>query len=252
MIGVIADFADQEVVCEFFEMFKTPWEFYRSDRLYDAILCVGDGRPDQTAKLVVLYAGGETHFDKDHRIQTGCQRTHPCFLMHRGNRIPVYGNSVTFPNERNAILTDADSQQCSAYLYRSGERMLARIGYHLFSEVRMLLTVGQPPANAEMPALELHIALLRNLITGCGVPLAEVPPVPDVYPLIACLTHDVDHPSIRQHKWDHTAFGFLFRALFGSLREVIRGRMPLRGLVANWVAALKLPLVHLGLARDFW
>ena len=112
-----------------------------------------------------------------------------------------------------------------AYLDRSGERVLARIGYDLFGEVRTLLTVGQPPANADMPALELHIAFLRDLITGCGVPLVEIPPVPDGYRFIACLTHDVDHPSIRQHKWDHTVFGFLYRAVFGSLNNVIHGRM---------------------------
>ena len=34
---------------------------------------------------------------------------------------------------------------------------------------------------------------------------------------IACLTHDVDHPSIRRHGWDHTTLGFLYRAVFGSL-----------------------------------
>ena len=32
MIGVIADSAEQDVVREFFELFKTPWEFYRKDR----------------------------------------------------------------------------------------------------------------------------------------------------------------------------------------------------------------------------
>ncbi len=111
--------------------------------------------------------------------------------------------------------------------------MLARIGYDLFSEVRTLLTVGQPPANANMPALELHIAFLRDLITGCGVPLVEIPPVPDGYRFIACLTHDVDHPSIRRHKWDHTMFGFLYRAIFGSLRNLIRGRMSVQDLLTN-------------------
>ena len=30
MIGVIADPAEHNVVREFFELFKTPWEFYRA------------------------------------------------------------------------------------------------------------------------------------------------------------------------------------------------------------------------------
>jgi peptidoglycan/xylan/chitin deacetylase (PgdA/CDA1 family) len=127
-----------------------------------------------------------------------------------------------------------------------------RIGYDLFSEVRTLLTTGQPPDQAGIPTLELHIALLRDLIIASGAPLAEIPPVPDGYPFIACLTHDVDHPSIRQHKFDHTMFGFLYRAIFGSFLDVVRGRVSVSGLLSNWTAALKLPLVYMGLAEDFW
>ncbi len=114
------------------------------------------------------------------------------------------------------------------------------------------MTAGQPVANASVPTLELHIALLRDLITGCGVSLVEIPPVPSGYSFITCLTHDVDHPSIRQHKWDHTTAGFLFRAIFGSWRDLFRERISLRDLAKNWTAALKLPLVHLGLAKDCW
>ncbi len=130
--------------------------------------------------------------------------------------------------------------------------MLARIGYDLFGEVRTLLTVGQPPVNASVPALELHIALLRDLIVECGIPLAEIPPVPDGYQFVACLTHDVDHPAIRQHKWDHTTFGFLYRATLGSLLKLICGHMTVQNLFRNWAAALKLPFIHLGVAKDFW
>ena len=133
-----------------------------------------------------------------------------------------------------------------------GVNVVARIGYDLFDEVRMLLTVGQTAVNAGLPALELHIGFLRDLITNCGIPLTEIPPVPDGYRFIACLTHDVDHPSIRQHKWDHTTLGFLYRAVFGSVGDLLRGRFPVRDLLTNWSAALKLPFVHLGLANDFW
>jgi glycosyltransferase involved in cell wall biosynthesis len=252
MIGVIADPSEQDVVREFFELFKTPWEFYRRDVRYEVLLCTGDGQFDGTARLVLVYGGRKTHFDGEQKIQTGRQQKDTCILSHQKNRIPIYGDTVTFPQKGSGLLADEESQQCVAYLEQSRERVLARIGYDLFREVRTLLTVGQPPANAHTPTLELHIAFLRELITGCGIPLFEIPPVPEGYPFIACLTHDVDHPSIRQHKWDHTMFGFLSRALLGSWRNVVHGRMPVRGLVTNWAAALKLPFVHLGLANDFW
>jgi hypothetical protein len=252
MIGVIADSAEEQVVREFFELFKTPWEFYRRDRRYEVLLCAGDAPFDESAKLIVFYAGRKTHFDDEHRIQTGCQRTQACIFSYQRNRLPIYGDTITFQDKGNGLLMDETAQQCTAYLDRSRERVLARIGYDLFGEVRALLAAGQPTANANMPALELHIAFLRDLITGCGVPLAEIPPVPDGYRFIACLTHDVDHPSIRHHNWDHTAFGFLYRAVFGSLRNLIVGRISVRGMVTNWTAALRLPFVYLGLAKDFW
>jgi len=87
---------------------------------------------------------------------------------------------------------------------------------------------------------------------GCGIPLVEIPPLPDGYPFIACLTHDVDHASIRRHKFDHTMFGFLYRATLGSLFNVVRGRLPWRKMFTNWAAAAKLPFIYFGIAKDIW
>jgi hypothetical protein len=252
MIGVIADPSEEAIVREFFELFKTPWEFYRSDRRYEVLLCTRDGRFDGTAKLVLFYAGRQARFDSDHDIRIAHQQTHSCFLLYQGSRIPMYGETVTFSEKGGGLLKDESSCQCAAFINHSEERVLARIGYDLFGEVGRLLTAGQPPPNADIPTLELHIALLRDIITGCGVPLVEIPPVPEGYRFITCLTHDVDHPSIRQHRWDHTMFGFLYRAVLGSLCNFIEGRLRLRDLVTNWTAASKLPFVHLGLAKDFW
>jgi len=252
MIGVIADPSEHDVVREFFELFKTPWEFYRRDRRYEVLLCAGGDQVDGAAKFVLFYSGRKIRFDDEQKIQTGTGRREICILSYQGNRIPIYGDTVTFPEMGKGVLMDEHTHESAAYLDRSGQRVVARIGYDLFGEVRKLLTVGQPPANADIPALELHIAFLRDLITGCGVPLVEVPPVPDGYPFIACLTHDVDNPSICQHKWDHTMFGFLYRAVFGSLDNLLRGRIVVRSLLTNWAAALKLPFVHMGLAKDFW
>ena len=121
-----------------------------------------------------------------------------------------------------------------------------------FLRFAALLNLGQPPANAAIPALDLHIALLRDIITGCGIALVEIPPVPAGYKCVACLTHDVDHPSIRQHGLDHTTAGFLLRSVFGSLVDTFLGRMGIRDALKNWAAAIKLPFVHLGVAKDFW
>jgi hypothetical protein len=252
MIGVHAEAADHNVVCEFFELFKTPWEFARQDRHYEVLLHAGDGRPEASGKLVLVYAGRKVSFDQEQEIRPGRDRSRLSILSYLESRIPIYGESVTFPAQGSQLLTREDSKECAAYLSESQGTVTARIGYDLFAEVRSLLTVGQPAANASLPALELHIALLRDLIIACGVSLVEVPPVPDGHQFVVCLTHDVDHPSIRQHQWDHTMFGFLSRALFASVLRVFRGQLSIRGLLRNWTAAFELPLVHLGWVPDFW
>jgi hypothetical protein len=251
MIGVIAESSEHDVVGEFFELFKTPWEFYRSGRDYEVVLCAGDLEiPENNARAVLIYAGQKLRVDLEVKIQAA-SGTSGCILSYNGIRIPVYGDIATFENG-TSVLVDEESHQPAICWRRCGEQTVTRIGYDLFREIRVLLTLGQPAANAAMPAVDLHIALLRDLIFTSGVRLVEIPPVPEGYRFIACLTHDVDHPSIRQHKWDHTMFGFLYRAVFGSLVNLFRGRIPVRNLLTNWAAVLKLPLVYMGFAKDFW
>jgi hypothetical protein len=252
MIGVVANPADHAVVSEFFEMFKTPWEFYRSNRQYDVLLCATNGEFDENAaQLVLLYSGHALAVDAEKKVDITSRGSNR-MLLYKGSRIPIYGESATFREKGKSLLVEEESQQSAVHQHSSTESVVARIGYGLFDEVRTLLTAGQPAAHAGMPTLDLHIALLRDLIMENGLSLVEIPPVPDGYRFIACLTHDVDHPLVRQHKWDHTMFGFLYRAVFGSLFGLIRGRISFLHLLTNWAAALKLPFVHLGVAKDFW
>ncbi len=252
MIGVIADPAEADVVREFFELFKTPWEFYRTGQRYDVLLCAGDWPFEAAVNFAILYAGKKTRFDASQKIQTTRSSGGAHQLSYEQSRIPIYGDIATFPEQGNPLLTVEDSVECAGFLSESSGRLVVRIGYDLFSEVRTLLTAGQPLANAGFPTLDEHIALLRDLITARGISLVEIPPVPDGYQFVACLTHDVDHPAIRPHKWDHTMVGFLYRATFDSLRKLFSGCLSVRDLFRNFGAALKLPLVHLGLAKDFW
>jgi len=252
MIGVIAEAADHDIVREFFELFKTPWEFFREHRTYDVLLCVGDQRFDSSAKLVIVYAGGRIKQDGEQPVRILPKSDIGCFVISDTHRIPIYGDSVIFSHKTTSLLKNENSQECVAYLDKEADTCWARIGYSLFGEIRTLLTVGQPQCNAEIPTLELHISFLRNLITECGIPFIEIPPVPEGFQFIACLTHDVDHPSLRQQELDHTLIGFLLRATLGSCVDVVFGRMSLSCAMKNWLAAIRLPFVYLGLAKDFW
>ena len=251
MIGVIADASEQDVVSEFFELFKTPWEVFREGRQYDVVLCAGECRVEAAAALVLVYSGKKIAFDERWQIQTGSERSSSGFLSCDGNRIPIYGQTIGF-RQGSSFVTREDSRESVACFVKTGRSRIVRVGYDLFAEVRELLTNGQPTANASLPSLELHIALLRDLITGNGVPLIEIPPIPQGHQFTACLTHDVDHPAVRQHKLDHTIVGFLYRAIFDSLLRLLAGDLSIRDVFVNWAAALKLPFVYLGMAKDFW
>lgn len=253
MIGVVANPSEWPVISEFFELFKTPWEFYRDGQRYEVVLCAGDIQFDENvASLVLTYAGRPLSTDGQANAVDCARSKRSRLFSYKGWHIPIYGDCVTFPQETTEVLIDEVTAAPAIRFDIARGNMRLRIGYDLFGEVRTLLTLGQPLDHAAIPTLELHIALLRDLIIASGAPFVEVPPVPDGYSFIACQTHDVDHPSIRQHRFDHTMFGFLYRSIFGSLLDVVRGRKSVLELIRNWTAALKLPLVHLGLANDFW
>jgi hypothetical protein len=252
MIGVLAKTADHAVVAEFFELFKTPWEFYRADRQYSVILCDGEQIPDLTAKLVLVYGGRETPFDSEKQVGIAARLSNTVLSYQQQQRLPVYGNCLTFRSADIEPLLHEETRQPAICKIGDGERNWVRIGYDLFQEIRQLLTRGQPVEFAGIPTLEIHIALLRDLILSNGIPLVEIPPVPQAASFIACLTHDVDHAGIRNHVGDHTMFGFLYRATAGSLINLFRGRTSAIQFATNLLAAFRLPFVYLGLAKDFW
>ena len=252
MIGVLAGASDEAIVAELFELFKTPWEFYRSDHSYDAVLCADtDTLASCSAKAVLVYGGDVLPLDAEHQV-----RCHPrksqTVLLHGSARIPVYGRCATFEDQSCSSLIDEASQMPAIWRREEQGQVLIRVGYDLLDEVRRLLTEGQPATFADSPTLDWHIAVLRELILAAGIALTEIPPLPAGYPFIACLTHDVDHPSLRLHRWDHTILGFLWRATAGSLLRFFRRRIAARDVLANWKAACKLFFVQKGLARDFW
>jgi hypothetical protein len=252
VIGVLAKPYDKAVVQEFFELFKTPWDVCRPGQRYDVLLCTADVElPNDAAELVVVYSGRKASCDSTNAASLPRQakgRT----IRYRRTSIPVYGDCAVFPDMEAGMLTDEESGNAAAHIQRSAGVTIARIGYDLFAEIRFLLTAGQPVWSAGVATLEWHVAILRDLIVANGLPLVEIPPIPAGYRFIACLTHDVDHPSIRLHRFDHTVLGFLYRAIVGSLVNVVCRKATLRDLFANWAAATKLPFVYLGLAKDFW
>ena len=251
MIGVLVRASDEAIVTEFFELFKTPWEFYRNDRFYDVVLCDAELPTNVSAKVVLIYGGDFLPLDARYQVPRH-SRKEQAVLLHGSARIPIYGNCATFADQSCSTLIDESSQVPASWRREEQGQVLIRVGYDLVDEIRRLLTEGQPAIFADSPTLDWHISVMRERILGEGIGLVEIPPVPAGYPFIVCLTHDVDHPSLRLHKWDHTILGFLYRASVGSLLQLFRGRITARNLLANWKAACKLFFIQIGVAKDFW
>jgi len=251
MIGVVANEAEHPVVAEFFELFKTPWEFHRPGAHYNVLICSSSLVPENSAGLLLLYGAQRQAFDDCRNMKT---RHAPGddFVSFRGDRMPIYRSCLLFDSPCNAVLVHEGTKSAAAVSVASDAQVIVRLGFDLFEEIRHLVTQGQPAELASIPTLDLHISLLRQLIVSQGIVLVEILPVPAGHRFMVCLTHDVDHPCVRYHKFDHTMFGFLYRATVGSVINFCRGRRSLMQVATNWKAALSLPLVFAGLAKDFW
>jgi len=252
LIGIISKKSEVGFVEEFFQLFKTPWEFYKDDKDYDVVIISRDEVNDEiNSKLLLIFGSEPTQFDnnkgfilyKNYNINT---------LDFGEITIPIYSQIATFKNiSYGDAFFKANSEVIGLELKRYNQIVL-RIGYNLFDEVSHLLTIGQPIKKANIPTLENHIALLRKWIIKAGVPLIEFPPIPWGYNFITCLTHDVDFVRIRNHFFDFSMWGFIYRGLFGSLKKLLNGKASFLFLLQNWKAVLTLPFVYLGFADDFW
>lgn len=251
MIGVCCKKNERDIVQEFFELFKTPWRLYEKGQSYDVVLVTADETPEVDANLLIIFGSDAKGWDVEKAI-TGGSRLRDVFLSYEGMQLPIYGNVLTFNRVGTPFLYVTSNSEIAGLKLDAPTSKVLRLGYDIFKEISFLLSAGQPIQNAHIPALEIHISMLRNWILNAGVPLVEIPPAPKDYDGFVCLTHDVDFVRIADHKCDHTLFGFLYRATIGSFLDFLRGKSPIRKCLINIRAVFSLPFVYIGLAKDFW
>jgi hypothetical protein len=252
LIAVLSSADDAPAVEEFFQLFKTPWEYYQPDREYDIVLVTSERVPELAARLLLVYSSGTTTIDRPNGIRVTSRQCGATVHV-GGTPVPIYGSLTTFDGDRaNAIALTTTSGSIAGVRVDSARGCTIRLGYDLFTEVKLLLSVGQPTEHARVPTLDLHIQALRNWILEAGLPLLEIPPIPAGHTFSVCLTHDIDFVGIGRHKFDHTMWGFLYRSTFGAVRDLLRGRIPVGRLLRVWRAVGSLPFVYLGWAKDFW
>jgi hypothetical protein len=250
LIGVIAKDGQARVVEEFFELFKTPWELYRSDQVYDVVIATCDEIPEVNTKLLLVYGSARKDIDVRYEINTRGRQQR--VKVSERDTFPIYGELLTFANGSNGIPCVTMGSEIAGLRVASPSSTVIRLGYDLFAEVELLLSTGQPVENAHIPTLDIHIRMLRNWILSEGIPLLEIPPAPAGHSFVVCLTHDIDFVGVRNHKFDHSMWGFVYRATLGSLHSLFRGRISVGQVFKNWGAVASLPFVYAGWAKDFW
>jgi len=251
LIGIVAKADQIGVVEEFFELFKTPWEFYLPGRQYDVVIAATEVDAEVDARLLLVCASTAKGIDAQLGITSRALRK-GAVLSDGDGSVPIYGEVLTFSDSGDEIACiTTDSEIVGLKIDSDGSTVL-RLGYDLFDEVQFLLSTGQPVEYAYVPTLEIHIRMLRTWILSAGIPILEIPPVPLQHTFIVCLTHDIDFAGIRRHWLDHSMWGFLYRATVGAVLNLARRRISLRRLLQSWLAAASLPLVYAGWARDFW
>ncbi len=251
MIGVLSKSSERAEVEEFFQLFKTPWEFFRPAGVYDVVLVNTTEIPKLDARLVLSFGAEEQRADIPFNAEKDARLENVQVDFH-GTRFPIYGPLQTFKDAGASILTLCEKPGAAAVKRKSSNSICYRFGYDLFREIRQLLTEGQPVQNAHIPTLEMHIEVLRACILKEGLSLVEVVPRPAGADFIVCLTHDIDFVGIRRHFFDHTMFGFLYRSTFGAVLDFMRSRISFGRLVRILAAAGCLPFIYAGWIKDYW
>src|SRR5262249_49176160 len=157
--GVIAKPGQSALVEEFFELFKTPWEWYRPGRVYDVVLATVDEGAEVNARLLLVY--GPATKDLDARIGVVAEAWQRGAVVNDPEtQLPIYGELLTFRAGSGDVCVTAGGAAAGIRV-ASADGVVIRLGYDLFEEVKLLLSSGQPPEYAHLPALDIHIRMLR-------------------------------------------------------------------------------------------
>ncbi|MDR3554370.1 MAG: hypothetical protein P4L55_06430 [Syntrophobacteraceae bacterium] len=247
MIGIISKDHQDWAVREFFELFKTPWEFYDSSRHYDVVIITKPDAELPDANLTLFFGEANGH------LSARDPSPGETLVLHAGQtEFPIYTGCVCFPAGNRGLIEikGSDLPACQEK-HKQGRRVL-RVGYDIFDELEFILCHGQPVEFACLPTIDIHISLLRHWIIESGIILVEVPPVPYGFAFTTCLTHDVDFLEIKDHLLDRSLLGFIFRALFPVGLKGLGPKRALRRQIRNWKALASLPAVFAGWTKDPW
>ena len=131
MIGVICRQNEIESVKEFFELFKTPWEFYDNQKYYDVILSSGEIPNEKNYNAIFIYDSRKNEVDAELNIKVESVRNSG-ILEFRGTTLPIYGEFSTFEGHGTTLIKMSGSYEVSGLEIKKDNLTFVRIGYDLF------------------------------------------------------------------------------------------------------------------------
>ena len=225
MIGVLSKDSETKAVEEFFQLFKTPWEFCVPGRSYDLVIATREEiSEDLSAGALVIYHSQPS----DSMIRSvGWQKSQRsgAWMEWNGVEFPVYGDWATLQSVGRPLIRQKKTSDVVGSIDVTSERPTVRIGFDLFYEVVFLLSRGQPAKNARFPTLDTHISLLRAIMVTLGIPFVEVPPIPAGYDFMACLTQCFpERPTLRTAGRALILFSPLFFVIALAIKLTSKGQ----------------------------
>ncbi len=119
MIAVQAEEAERAAVVEFFELFKTPWRFFRDGGQTDVLICSQADVPQTDAGLLLIY-GGKPNLSMRKWGFSRARNNPNTMLSCKGGRIPVYGSSLAFGPSADAGLKHESSGEAAMVKFNTG------------------------------------------------------------------------------------------------------------------------------------
>ena len=103
MVGVISKRYESQAVEEFFQLFKTPWEFYVPHRSYDFVVATCEDIPSEVnARALAVYDSTPAE-DDDIRVVTESRQEYQ-WLEWNSFQFPVYGDVTVFKSAGRSLV----------------------------------------------------------------------------------------------------------------------------------------------------
>jgi hypothetical protein len=247
VIAYATDDGAREAAAELFELLKVPAQPFERTVRYECVISNGPAPEEARRSVLMLFSASPTSLDTGYDVSLEA-------LADR--RLTAGGRAEGW----NLLTPLSAVETCGEPILRTGDgRCVGRVldpnveryGFDLFREIAALLAEGQNEEHSLVPALELHLELLRSRLRR-HLQLVEIPPLPFGHNLVVGLSHDIDSLSVAERCHGERWLSLIRQSTVWPLEACLRGRADPGSVFKSWQLAATSPLIRLGAVRDPW